>query len=62
MSTVRELGAAAKAASVEVAQLGTERKNAAIRAIAQAVVDQADRILEANREDIARAKEIRSAR
>ena len=48
--------AAAQAAKMEIAQLTTEQKNAALLAMAQALLDNADAILAANAQDMAAAK------
>ena len=48
--------AAAQAAKIEIAQLTTEEKNAALLAMAQALLDSSDAILEANAQDMEAAK------
>ena len=48
---------AAKAASLEVAQLGTERKNEALRAMAKALVEKTPEILAANEKDMTKGRE-----
>ena len=48
--------AAAQAAKMEIAQLTTEEKNAALLAMAQALLDSSDAILEANAQDMEAAK------
>ena len=48
--------AAAQAAKMEIAQLTTEQKNAALLAMAQALLDNANEILAANAQDMAAAK------
>ena len=48
--------AAAQTAKIEIAQLTTEEKNAALLAMAQALLDNSDAILEANAQDMAAAK------
>ena len=47
---------AAQAAKMEIAQLSTEQKNAALRAMAQALLDNTAPILTANAQDMAAAK------
>ena len=47
---------AAQAAKMEIAQLTTEQKNAALLAMAQALLDNSDEILAANAQDMAAAK------
>ena len=47
---------AAQAAKMEIAQLTTEQKNAALLAMAQSLIDHADFILEANAQDMEAAK------
>ena len=47
---------AAQAAKMEIAQLTTEQKDAALLAMAQALIDNADRILAANARDMEAAK------
>ena len=53
--------AAAQAAKMEIAQLTTEQKNAALLAMAQALLDNANEILAANAQDMAAAKGVVSA-
>ena len=53
---MKEMLAAAQAAKMEIAQLSTEQKNAALMAMAQALLDNADEILTANALDMAAAK------
>ena len=48
--------AAAQAAKMEIAQLTTEEKNAALIAMAQALLDNQDAILAANAKDMEAAK------
>ena len=57
MKTLVESAKAAKAASLEVAQLGTERKNEALRAMAKALVEKTPEILAANEKDMAKGRE-----
>ena len=52
-----EMLKAAKAAKNEITQLSTEQKNAALEAMAAALVDQSDAILAANAQDMEAAKE-----
>lgn len=47
---------AAQAAKMEIAQLTTDQKNAALLAMAQALLDNTDAILEANKQDMDAAK------
>ncbi len=54
---ILDFGRRARRAARALAQLGAEEKNAALRAMAEGVVDSADLILAANGEDLARAKE-----
>ena len=53
---MKEMLTAAKAAKFEVMKLTTEEKNAALTAMAKALVDQADLILAANAQDLEAAK------
>jgi len=53
---MKEMLTAAQAAKMEIAQLTTEQKNAALLAMAQALLDNAESILEANEQDMAAAK------
>ena len=53
---MKEMLTAAQGAKMEIAQLTTEQKNAALLAMAQALLDNAERILEANAQDMAAAK------
>ena len=48
--------AAAQAAKMEIAQLSTEEKNAALLAMAQSLVDNSEKILAANNQDMIAAK------
>ena len=57
MKTLVESAKAAKAASLEVAQLGTERKNEALRAMAKALVEKTPEILAANEKDMTKGRE-----
>lgn len=57
MRTMIESALAAKAASAQVAQLATEKKNEALRAIARALVERTGEIVEANGRDMAAARE-----
>ncbi len=57
MKTLVESAQAAKAASLEVAQLGTERKNAALHAMAKALLERTPEILAANEKDMAKGRE-----
>lgn len=57
MKTLVESAKAAKAASLEVAQLGTERKNEALRAMAKALLERTPEILAANAKDMAKGRE-----
>lgn len=56
MKTLIETAAAAKAASTELALLSTEAKNAALLAMAKALVGRCDYILAANAEDMEEGK------
>jgi glutamate-5-semialdehyde dehydrogenase len=62
-ASVAEICAGAKAASRELARLGSERKNAALFAMAAALEEHEDSILEANERDIeaGRANDLSSA-
>lgn len=51
-----EMLTAAQAAKMEIAQLTTDQKNAALLAMAQALLDNTDAILEANKQDMEAAK------
>ena len=53
---MKEMLTAAQAAKMEIAQLTTEQKNTALLAMAQALLDNAECILEANSQDMAAAK------
>jgi len=53
---MRELGAAARAASSELARAGTETKNRALRAMAAEIRAHAAELLEANSADVAQAR------
>jgi glutamate-5-semialdehyde dehydrogenase len=59
--TMRALGAAARDAAARLAHAAPERKTAALRAAAQAIRDQASAILDANRRDLAAAKDLSPA-
>ena len=52
MKTLVESAQAAKAASLEVAQLSTQQKNEALHAMARALIDRAPEILAANAKDM----------
>ncbi len=54
---IQEIALAARNASVEMAQLSFEQKNKALGAIASALDENSESIIEANREDLARAQE-----
>ncbi len=56
MSDVLEVCAAAKAASPQLARTSTQVKNAALDAMAAALVDSRERIIAANEEDLERAR------
>ena len=56
MTELEKIGAAAKAASRELAIAGTKRKNDALKAIEQALLKNKERILEANAADMANAE------
>ena len=53
---MKHMLAAAQAAKMEIAQLTTEEKNRALRAMAQALLDNSDAILAANDQDMEAAK------
>lgn len=53
---MKEMLSAAQAAKMEIAQLTTQQKNAALLAMAQALLDSEDVILAANAQDMAAAK------
>ena len=57
MATIREIGQKARAAAPQLAAAGTQKKNDALRAIAQALVAKSDFILAQNALDLARAKQ-----
>ena len=61
--TVSEMAKRAKAASVELAKLSTETKNRALLKMAEALEENVDQILDANRRDVeaAKAKGVRQA-
>ena len=53
---MKEMLSAAQAAKMEIAQLNTQQKNAALLAMAQALLDNEDSILVANAMDMEAAK------
>ena len=53
---MKDMLIAAQAAKMEIAQLTTDQKNAALLAMAQALLDNTDAILEANKQDMDAAK------
>lgn len=57
MTAIEKQGAAAKAAALALMTCGTSAKNKALLAIAQAIVDQKQKIIQANATDMAKAKE-----
>ena len=57
MKTLVESAQAAKAASLEVAQLTTTQKNEALRAMARALIERAPEILAANAKDMEKGRE-----
>lgn len=57
MTDITEIGMRARAASHVLAMLSTEEKNAALRAIADALEAQAGRVLEANAKDLETGRE-----
>ena len=57
MKTLIESAKAAKAASLELARLTTEAKNAALRAMARALMEKSPEILAANEADMQRGRE-----
>ena len=57
MKTLVESAKAAKAASLELARLTTEAKNAALRAMARALMEKSPEILAANEADMQRGRE-----
>ena len=57
MKTLIESARAAKAASLEVAQLTTTQKNEALRAMARALIERAPEILAANAKDMEKGRE-----
>lgn len=57
MTYIEELGAKAKKASYTIAKASTEKKNEALRAIAKALIDNTEKIIEKNSLDIAKAKD-----
>lgn len=57
MKTIKESASAAKAASAEVAHLSTDVKNAALQTMAEALVEDKEKIIAANARDMKAAKE-----
>lgn len=57
MTAIEKQGAAAKAAALALMTCGTSAKNKALLAIAQAIVDKKQKIIQANATDMAKAKE-----
>ena len=57
MTAIEKQGAAAKDAALKLMTCGTNAKNKALLAVAQALVDNTDKILAANAADMAKAKE-----
>lgn len=57
MTAIEKQGAAAKAAALRLMTIGTSAKNNALLAIAQALSDNKDIIIEANEKDMAKARE-----
>lgn len=57
MKTLVESAQAAKAASLEIAQLTTTQKNEALRAMARALIERAPEILAANAKDMEKGRE-----
>ncbi|NLA88092.1 MAG: glutamate-5-semialdehyde dehydrogenase [Clostridiales bacterium] len=57
MTAIEKQGAAAKAAALRLMTAGTNEKNKALLAIAEALVGNKEKILEANAADMAKAKE-----
>ena len=57
MKTLVESAQSAKAASLEVAQLTTQQKNEALRAMARALIERAPEILAANAKDMEKGRE-----
>lgn len=57
MSEVKDIALRAKAASTELARTSTEQRNTAVRAMAQALRDNCEAILEANAKDMAAGEE-----
>ena len=55
--TLEETGKSAKKASREIALLGTDKKNEALLKIAEMLVSESKKILEANKADMEAAKE-----
>ena len=58
MNSVSELGARSKAASRVLASVSTSQKNSALQMAADSVLDSAEGILEGNRKDVDRAREM----
>ena len=58
MNSVSELGARSKAASRVLASVSTSQKNSALQMAADSVLDSAGGILEGNRKDVDRAREM----
>lgn len=57
MTAIEKQGAAAKAAALRLMTLGTSAKNNALLAIARALADNKNKIIEANEKDMAKARE-----
>ena len=57
MTAIEKQGAAAKAAALKLMTCGTSAKNKALLAVAQALMDNAEKILAANAADMVKAKE-----
>ena len=62
MREVELMGKRAKSASRKLTALGTNAKNSALKAMASSLKDSRDRVMEANKRDIERAKEKRLSR
>ena len=57
MTAIERQGIAAKEAALALMTIGTDAKNRALLAVAEALCDNADQIIEANQRDMAKAKE-----
>lgn len=62
MTNLEKMGQNGQRAAFELGQLCTQRKNNALLNMANALVMNTDKIIEANKEDIANAKKMASKR